>query len=55
MQADFDKIRNAGIKCIVRFAYSDDAGATQRDASKEQIIAHLQHFYIMFSDFIFLN
>lgn len=42
MQADFDKIRNAGIKCIVRFAYSDDAGATQRDASKEQIIAHLQ-------------
>lgn len=42
MQADFDKIRNAGLKCIVRFAYSDDAAAAQRDASKEQIIAHLQ-------------
>lgn len=42
MQADFNKIRNAGIKCIVRFAYSDDADVAQRDASKAQILAHIQ-------------
>lgn len=42
MQSDFAKVRNAGIKCIVRFAYSDDNdnGAPQ-DASKAQILSHI--------------
>ncbi|CAM3599684.1 hypothetical protein FSS13T_17440 [Flavobacterium saliperosum S13] len=42
MQADFNAIRNAGIKCIVRFAYSDTDVAGQRDASKTQILAHIE-------------
>ena len=42
MQADFNKIRSAGLKCIVRFAYSDNDVAGQRDASKAQILAHIQ-------------
>ncbi|ESU27222.1 hypothetical protein FLJC2902T_21960 [Flavobacterium limnosediminis JC2902] len=42
MQADFNAIRNAGIKCIVRFAYSDTDAAGQRDASKAQILAHIE-------------
>lgn len=41
MQADFNAIRNAGIKVIPRFAYSDTDVAGQRDASKAQIIAHI--------------
>ncbi|HLF52854.1 DUF4832 domain-containing protein [Flavobacterium sp.] len=41
MQDDFIKIRNAGLKCIVRFAYSDNDVAGQRDASKAQILAHI--------------
>ncbi|HEX9979134.1 MAG TPA: DUF4832 domain-containing protein [Flavobacterium sp.] len=42
MQSDFAKIRAAGIKCIVRFAYSDDNdnGAPQ-DATKAQVLAHI--------------
>ena len=42
MQNDFNKIRNAGIKCIVRFAYSSETTLGQRDASKAQILAHIQ-------------
>lgn len=42
VQADFNAIRNAGIKCIVRFAYSDTDAAGQRDASKAQILAHIE-------------
>lgn len=41
IQADFNAIRNAGLKCIVRFAYSDTDVAGQRDASKAQILAHI--------------
>ena len=41
MQADFNKIRNAGLKCIIRFAYSDETTLGQRDASKTQILAHI--------------
>jgi len=41
IQADFNAIRNAGLKCIVRFAYSDTDAAGQRDASKAQILAHI--------------
>src|SRR6476661_10807595 len=42
MQADFAKVRNAGIKCIVRFAYADnnDSGVPH-DATKSQILAHI--------------
>lgn len=41
MQGDFDKLRNAGMKCVIRFAYSDDDTEAQLDASKEQMIAHI--------------
>lgn len=40
MQSDFNKIRIAGIKCIVRFAYSDNINGAL-DASKAQILAHI--------------
>lgn len=40
MQADFNKIRIAGLKCIVRFAYSDNTNG-KLDASKAQILAHI--------------
>ena len=42
MQGDFDKIRKAGLKCIIRFTYSKDKNASPRDASKAIILAHLQ-------------
>lgn len=42
MQQDFDKIRQAGLKCVIRFAYSDDDTATQRDASKATMLNHIQ-------------
>lgn len=38
MQTDFNTMRNAGIKCIVRFNYTNTDGA---DASKTQIISHI--------------
>lgn len=41
MQIDFDRLRNAGLKAVIRFAYSDDEGASPRDASKAQILAHI--------------
>jgi hypothetical protein len=42
MQTDFDRIRNAGLKCVIRFAYSDDEDAAQLDASKSRMLAHIQ-------------
>lgn len=42
MQSDFDKIRNAGLKCILRFTYSTSTSDEPRDASKAQILAHIQ-------------
>jgi Domain of unknown function (DUF4832)/Domain of unknown function (DUF4874) len=45
MQADFDKIRQAGLKVIPRFAYSETSGPNLTppygDASKDQILSHL--------------
>jgi Domain of unknown function (DUF4832)/Domain of unknown function (DUF4874) len=45
MQVDFDKIRQAGLKVIPRFAYSESAGLNLTppygDASKERILSHL--------------
>lgn len=43
MQADFDKIRNAGLKTVIRFAYSDVNGSSQpQDATKARILEHIQ-------------
>lgn len=42
VQNDLNKIRNAGIKCIIRFAYSSETTVGQRDASKAQILSHIQ-------------
>lgn len=42
MQADFDKIRNAGLKVIIRFAYSKSESVAVLDATKTQILAHIQ-------------
>lgn len=41
MQNDFDKIRNAGLKCIIRFVYSNDDTLEPRDASKQMILTHI--------------
>ena len=42
MQADFDTVRKAGLKCIVRFAYSNDNIETITwDATLSQILAHI--------------
>lgn len=46
IQADFDKIRQAGLKVIPRFAYSSSASGTDvapiyGDASKARILSHL--------------
>ena len=40
MQADFDKIRTAGLKCIVRFAYSDNTNGAL-DAPKARVLEHI--------------
>lgn len=42
MQTDFNTIRNAGLKVIIRFAYSKSESATYLDATKAQIVAHIQ-------------
>ncbi|WP_290838702.1 DUF4832 domain-containing protein [Flavobacterium sp.] len=48
MQADFTKIRNAGMKCILRFAYSDDNdNGNAQDASKAQILSHISQLQSM--------
>jgi hypothetical protein len=41
MQADFTAIRNAGLKVIIRFAYSKSESAAALDATKSQILAHI--------------
>ncbi len=41
MQADFDAIRQAGVKCIVRFAYSDSQNAAIYDATPEKVLSHI--------------
>lgn len=42
MQTDFARMRAAGIKCIIRFAYSDDVdNGNLQDASKAQVLAHI--------------
>ena len=42
MQTDFNRIRNAGLKCVIRFAYSDDYGDdVVLDATKTRILEHI--------------
>ncbi len=41
MQGDFDNIRNAGFKVIVRFSYSDQQGSGSQQATKAQILRHI--------------
>lgn len=42
VQSDFDKIRNAGLKAVIRFAYSKDQNAIIQEASKSIILSHIQ-------------
>ena len=39
---DFNRIRNAGLKCIVRFAYSDRIESSPQQPEKSQILAHIE-------------
>ena len=41
MQGDFDNIRTAGFKVIVRFSYSDSQGTSSQQPSKSQILRHI--------------
>ncbi|MFK7847164.1 MAG: DUF4832 domain-containing protein [Rhodothermales bacterium] len=47
-EANMNTVREAGLKCIVRFAYTDDDPTTRNeappfgDASKEQILSHIE-------------
>lgn len=42
IQNDFNNIRTAGLKVIIRFAYSDKQGAEAQQPSKAQILKHIQ-------------
>ena len=42
MQADFDSIRAAGVKCILRFAYSASQGAAVWDATPDKVFSHIE-------------
>ncbi|MDF2456005.1 MAG: hypothetical protein K0R51_1998 [Cytophagaceae bacterium] len=41
MQVDFDRIRTSGLKCIVRFSYSNAEGTSAQQPVKAQILQHL--------------
>ena len=41
MQKDFNIIRNAGLKCIVRFSYSDAESANPQQPTKAIILKHI--------------
>ena len=42
MQNDFDAIRSAGVKCIIRFAYSASQSAEIWDATPEIVFSHIE-------------
>jgi len=44
MQNDFNKMRNAGIKCILRFSYGSDEDSDHRDATKALMLSHIAQF-----------
>ncbi len=41
IQNDFDNVRTAGLKIIVRFSYSDTQGTTAQQPTKNQILLHI--------------
>ena len=41
MQKDFDIIRTAGLKCIVRFSYSDNITTAAQQPTKSRILTHI--------------
>ncbi|MBQ4821877.1 DUF4832 domain-containing protein [Aquimarina sp. MMG016] len=41
IQGDFDNVRNAGLKIIVRFSYSNSQGTTAQQPTKSQILTHI--------------
>lgn len=41
IQRDFDNIRNAGMKVIVRFAYSNNTGTAAQQPTKSRILSHI--------------
>lgn len=41
IQLDFDRIRATGLKCIIRFSYSNVQGTSVQQANKAQILSHL--------------
>ena len=41
IRADFAHLRELGLKAVVRFAYSSDAAAGQRDATEARIVSHI--------------
>jgi hypothetical protein len=49
MQSDFDKLRNAGLKCILRFTYSHNSSDSPKDASKALILQHIQQLQPYFT------
>jgi hypothetical protein len=42
MQADFNSIRAAGVKCIIRFGYSDSQSAAIWDATPDKVMSHIE-------------
>jgi hypothetical protein len=55
MQSDFDKLRNAGLKCILRFTYSNSSNDSPKDATKTIILQHIQQlqpYFTLNSDII---
>ena len=42
IQKDFEIIRNAGLKCIVRFSYSNAQSTSPQQPTKSQILAHIK-------------
>lgn len=42
MQTDFDRIRNVGMKVIIRFAYSFSTSTAPFDPTKEQMLTHIE-------------
>jgi hypothetical protein len=42
IQADFDSIRAAGVKCIIRFAYSASDKAAVWDATPDKVFSHIE-------------
>lgn len=50
LMSDFSKIRSAGLKCIVRFAYNNDPSQTGLlDAKKEQMLIHINQLKSIFN------